>query len=229
MRKNICLLLVLFMLTGCSVTYDLDLDESMKESITAVDNYNSSHSVLYDVYSTKPIPLSKNNSILDESDDKLAGVSYYLVNDVSDENNFGLSFSGNFNNDIELKDSYMLYFGVGNFNYSTEENKIFIRIPSGIKLFEQYPDLSLIKVNIKTKYKVIQSNADEVNDNVYTWIITRNNYKNKAININVNTSNKPEISDDSMIRFAIVLVSIVVICTVIYFFIKWRFEKNNSL
>ena len=44
--------------------------------------------------------------------------------------------------------------------------------------FQQYKNLNSIKVNITSTYNVIESNADSVNGNVYTWNLSRNNNKN---------------------------------------------------
>ena len=51
-------------------------------------------------------------------------------------------------------------------------------------------------INIKIDDRVIYSNADQVNNNIYTWIITRSNYNNKKINISY-TTNKNDYSDNN--------------------------------
>ena len=51
-----------------------------------------------------------------------------------------------------------------------------------IYVFDMYPDLTELEVNITTKLVVEESNADSVKDNTYTWVFTPNN-KNKSIYI----------------------------------------------
>ena len=53
-------------------------------------------------------------------------------------------------------------------------------------IFDTYSLLNEIKVTIKTDLEVISSNADVVNNNLYTWLINRNNYNNKSIKIHKN-------------------------------------------
>ena len=62
----------------------------------------------------------------------------------------------------------------------------------GIILMDEFPLLSNVTVNIKTDYLVLETNADVINGNVYTWKFDRSNYKKniylKASSIKKNSS-----------------------------------------
>lgn len=229
MRK-IILLLVVFLLTGCSVTYNLEISDVIKENVTATDTGDNNYD-LYEMFYEKPIPLSREIDILPESNVKLDGVSYYDMKQIDDYEKFGLNYTGIFNDKIKLSDSHILFYGLGNFDYREEEDGIYINVPSKIKIFEQFSNLDEINVNIKTDYNVIENNADKVNKNVYVWKINRDNYKNKTIKLKISKSSKLEeiTEQDSMVTFSICLFILILFGFIIFLFVRMRFRKNNSL
>lgn len=234
MKKRIIVLLVLsFLLSGCSVTYNLEIDgDNYIETTSFLGDYYADNYRQFEVYSTKPIPLSKLDSVQSESDDKITGINYYQVEDISDDDNFGLKYSGKFGGKhASIENSSILSFGVGEFEFINEDNIATINIPSNIKLFDQYGNLDEIVINIKSKYKVLENNADEVNNNIYTWYITRNNYTDKIISIKYKTNNKIDLSffDNPMVRFATVIVILIFVSIIIYLFVNNKYKKKNVL
>ena len=232
MKKKILFVFCLFLLTGCSVTYNLDIDSSYLENTSIIDNFsgNNYNYNLYNIYSTKPVPLSNTATILSESNEKLEDVKYYDLNDISDNNHFGLNYVGTFDNDIPLNESSILTFGVGNYDFKQDDKNIIIKVPANIKAFNQFSNLDEIKVNIKTKYKVTDNNADEVSNDTYTWIITRDNYKDKTIELIITMDNLLNIgSDNSMVTFAICLIVLSLICLLIYLFVRSKYINKNAL
>ena len=62
--------------------------------------------------------------------------------------------------------------------YDSYEKQILITSDSGgMVYFKNHPQLTEVKVNITVTYPVIESNADYVNGNVYTWVFTKNTNK----------------------------------------------------
>lgn len=232
MKKRVIVLLILsFLLTGCSITYNLEIDgDDYIESTSALGDYAVDNYRAFEIYSTKPIPLSKLDPVQSESDEKIKSINYYDIEDISKDDYFGLKYSGKFGkNKVSFENSSILSFGVGNFNFKTEDNISTIEVPVGIKLFEQYDSLDEIVVNIKSKYEVLENNADEINNNTYTWYITRSNYKNKSINIKYKTSIVNVKVDNPMIRFAIALLVLCIIGLFIYLFVRIKYDRKNSI
>ena len=96
----------------------------------------------------------------------------------------------------------------------------------------QFPDLDSITVNIETKYKVLNNNADSISGNKYTWVINRSNYKDKTISFSYDIENgisKNYFKDNPLIIFNICLVIIVFVCFIIYFILNRRYNKKNIL
>lgn len=233
MKRKILFLLFVILLTGCSATYDLEIsDKSIDEVTSIIGNSNYVNNNLYKYYLEKPVPLSKEAPIQSESDEKLESVEYYDKEDLSNNGIVGLKFSGKFNNDIFIDDSYILSFFVGDYNIKKNNNEIEISVPTNFKAFKQFNDLENVTVNIKSKYKVKEHNADSVNGNVYTWNITRDNYNKEELKMILNKKgifNSSVDKDNSMFVFTIVISILVAVLLVIYLLVKRVFLGRNSL
>ena len=86
MKRLLIIFSVLFLLTGCDVTYNLEIDGSdYKETTSILESFDAASVTgelsynykLYDVYYAKPIPLSVLNPIQSENNDVIDGVEYY--------------------------------------------------------------------------------------------------------------------------------------------------------
>lgn len=231
MKKIILLVLCLFLFTGCEVTYNLDIDDKINEDVTVFGDNDDSEYNMYEVYSVRPVPLSRFSPIQSESDERLDDVDYYDVKDISNDDGFGLRFTGEFNKN-DYTQSNLVSYGLGDFKFKENES-IILDVSNEVKIFNQFKDLDKITVNIKSKYKVEENNADSVTKNVYTWVITRDNYMDKKIKISfVKDSSilkSIKSNDSSMIIFAISLGVILLIMFIIYLFFRKRFNKRNAL
>lgn len=229
--KKIIIVLCLFLTAGCDIKYNLDIDENIKEDISILGNYDYDDYFLYQIYRDKPIPLTKNYTIQPESNEKIEGVAYYNKSDLSNDNDFGLNFKAKFNSS-NYNDSTILSVGIGKNVINPTDDFINIDLPSDFKVFKQYPDLEMITLNIKSKYSILENNADKIDKNVYTWYITPDYGKN--IKMKIKTSNvlqdiEKNTKNDPMIRFSIVIFIIVIIGIIIYYLVRKKYKKNNSL
>ena len=227
MKKYFLVILCLFLLTGCDVTYNLEIGDNYKEEAVISGDYSSYNYNLYNHYSNKPIPLSKLNPIQPESNDKLDGINYYNKKDLSNAEIINLVFNGKFNNDIE--NSTILSFGVGDVSVIDKDNKINISVPTDFKAFKQFKDLESVTINIKSKLKVKSHNADKVKGNTYTWIVSRENYNKDQIEMVLNKKGIINFSNNPMTSFTISLISIVSVCFIIFLIVRRRYKNKNSL
>ena len=222
MKKIILCICCLFILTGCNATYDLTIDGNIEESLVILDNYENygDEQELYD--NLELIDLNVLNSMpLSNSESK----DFYKVEKINDEIKFGIKFKGNFKENFYNSNIIKNSCGIVEIDKDLTRTKINI---GDFKVFDAHENLSKITINIKSKYKLRKNNADSVKGNVYTWVITRNNYKNKNINISFYENNLSE-TDDSMILFSIVIFSLVIIALVVFLIFKIKYKKNNSL
>ena len=77
-----------------------------------------------------------------------------------------------------------------------------------------YEDFDNVEIIIESKYKVVKSNADKQDGNKQIWIINKDNYSNKPINIELDkttTYNKKT----NIKKYIILVIFIVLIITYI--------------
>jgi hypothetical protein len=239
MKKLLLCIACLFLLTGCSITYNLNIDKKFKENISIIEanpeyfNYEMSGTSLNDAknyYLKMPVTLYNNAPHYSESFDKIPGIYYYNVKDLTNANEIGLSFDGIFKNYSKYSDSNMVWYA-SRLNVEKNDNKITILVDN-FKIFKKYINLDKLTVNVKVNYLVSESNADSVNGNVYTWVITRPNYNSKTIKLIYKTKldvvNDLEKSD-SLTLFILVLLGLVIAGLIIFKFVQAKFKKKNSL
>jgi hypothetical protein len=171
---------------------------------------------------------------------EVEGIDYYdidesLVNDLNrinysyrfDENNISKSNFINsayntfilkrYDHDEDGENDYMLFTTDDSFN-----------------LFERLDNLESVKINITCHYEVISSNADEVNNNVYTWYLTRDS--SKSINLVYNPDNEiddrsflEKIMDSYYFDISIVCLGVLIVGGIIYLIMKNRSEKVDRI
>ena len=175
-RKILLIICLVFLLTGCDVTYNLIIndDETFDESVMFSFLKSNTKPEDLSVYVNDKLPLSNNqyesrkyNSQINVSEN-----TYDLVYDYSHDFN-------NFRNTLFVDSCY------NDSKITRTDDKITIRSGKGFRCLN--PDNGLItdnvKINITTKLEVLDNNADEVNGNTYTWNINFNNVQNKEVNI----------------------------------------------
>ena len=193
MKKIFIVLFLTFILTGCSAEYTIDIDNGYMENLNVyadttgevdtLSTYNYSDPAFYDpnyfedelevLPQIERYKTSFNNNIYN---------AYYKFNDSYDKSNI-------VNSSVETFDVYNAY---NSHIYAKDFTKAFATMQT----------LNRITINIRTNKSVVGNNADIVNGNVYTWIITRDN-PNREISfyyinssLNENTLN-PVVDDNS--------------------------------
>lgn len=203
-KKIILLILILFLLCGCSAEVNLNIatDGVYEEvKINALpDNYYTKEQL--NTVFRQYIPAFANNVIVDtEPDQASPGIQYYQrkVNDIGNGYSFTYNYKfnlSNYKNATTIKNAFKSV----TIQDDKVDNKIMLTTDSGgLLYFEQYPSLQEVKVNITSDYKVLNHNADYVNGNVYTWVLNRN-FNNKNVYIQydkkLGSSETPEGEDD---------------------------------
>ncbi len=169
MKYRLFILVIILFITGCSASYDLEINK---------DN-SSLETIVFDKidYSSDEI-----NSIVDE----------YNINNIKtkyENNRIILKRESpmyyNLNNDYAI----MNYFG----NIKINKDKISFKpnYDKCIFLFSdggEYISDDKININVKIPFKVTSSNADKIDVKTYTWTYTINNC-NKEIYVELSNSN----------------------------------------
>lgn len=183
MKRIILLLILVVFITGCSAEVNINVSSNgIYEQVTITDNVSNGRTKEHILASYREyVPAFSETLIADtEPDVKVDGIEYYTR--ALEETNTGYKVSYGykfgFNNykdsrsvDLGFKDAIIQRDGV--------DKEILLTTDSdGLKYFNMYPALSNVTVNIvSSEFKVKDSNADYVNNNVYTWVLNSNTKK----------------------------------------------------
>ena len=165
----------LLFLTGCTAEYNIDIDNGFVEK-TIINDLSFDEVEEFRSMSSSPVYIDQT----EESDTGgyLEGIKKYTT---SIENNSFIQ-TYQFNSVDNYKRSTTLY---ECYSVSVEDldKTIKISTQSTNTCFDRYPELTNLKINIKTNNKVVRNNADSVNGNVYSWSIDSYQKKSKSIKI----------------------------------------------
>ena len=164
-RKILFTLAVIVLITGCEATYNLDVSDEFFENTIIKATNNQDIEMIKNV--SKNTPAYMTDSFDPEDTDFYDDVEYYTYSYLD---NNTLSISYRFGN---------------NYNLSTIANqsmpKLEVNVGKTIRLhatgdfdcFNTYESLEKLTINIKVPYEIVYENADFNSDDVYTWVIRR--------------------------------------------------------
>ena len=225
--KIFIFLCLVLLLSGCSVEYDLTLNDdfTVSEKVVATEKTKRMEALtkqkgkqavnyLYNMFKRNGEDITLTSREDDYNTYATAIISHEDINDYASK------FSSDvFNNVNVTKDGNIITF-------STEQKEL---LSSDTNYSLLYDDIT---VNITIPFEVI-SNADKVNDNTYTWNIKKDSdyktiefsYKegNKKDEVNINVNN-----ETYNIHYGVIIViGFVIIIGSIVLFIYIKNKKNN--
>ena len=171
-KKFLILLLIPFLLCGCKANYTIEIDESSIKEETYIYSddsveYNNQiyrGTVLKDYF--KALPSLEQSAFINTTGEDVSS------SDDKDNNDFGLG-------------TYTIkYINKSNEKGATFEIKLRLK---DMYAFTSYKLLEEVKVLVKVSdyYEVTSHNAEIVNGNEYMWVVTRDNYINNDLRINL--------------------------------------------
>ncbi len=238
-KKYILLSLLFLITTGCSVEYNIEIDQdTIKELVQFTENINDNNSgissteeltyrsfidTLYTI--PKAVYIDANVNPYDEMQ-MVDGVEYYDKKMIASETEYGLI--GTYNHSIEryakAKTINQCYKNVSvlqngdTLTLSTSRNNF---------CFEQYTNLDEISIRVKIDeelYSVSSHNADYVEKNEYRWDINKDNYNDKSVVIELQKRRSSKKAQNAM---AILIGFIVVIIIGLLFIFSIARGKNR--
>lgn len=212
--KKIYLVLILILLSGCTVNYNLDIEENgvYKETITGTvtneelnnEGSTSINNFTYALESATPLIRDEGEytkEVTDKGNYKKFNYYYVFNNNYSNSNVVNTCFSDS-HFDEDDKFYYFDFYGPFNCLYSDK-----------------------IDINVTSKYAVIENNADKVNKNTYTWTI--NDANDSDIHLIVSKDLKYQEANEKKIfkSFRIVGFIILMILSLLAYLL---YRKKNS-
>lgn len=187
MKRIILLLILVVFITGCSAEVNINVSSNgIYEQVTITDNVSNGRTKEHILASYREyVPAFSKTLIADtEPDVKLEGVEYYTRALEETNTGYKVSYGYKFGFD-NYKDSRSVDLGFKDaiIQRDAVDKEILLTTDSdGLKYFNMYPSLSNVTINIvSTEFKVKDSNADYVNNNVYTWVLNGNTKKSVYI------------------------------------------------
>ena len=212
--KYLLFLLIIF-ISGCDVNYNINIDEEfITENIDLCENIDTAK-LKRTIYG--------NDYYTDLLLDLQIGYEHY-------------------NGEIVVKDSENVCYSYDeyehlheNYQYDTiafqcydeikvENNGDIINIEAtGFNCFDYFDDLENVKINLKTIYPVVESNAKSIEKDTYIWEFDRNNLNDA--NINIVLKNKLKVN---VWNYIAIFSGFALLGLVIYLLVK-KHKKTNNL
>lgn len=220
--KLIILILTIFVVTGCEVNYNLIInDTGMKESVDFLyDNNDENKKTLKNYLKNDYMAYYNMNN---------RQSNQYNKEEINNDDMIGMRLSYEYLTD-DLKKSSLIDRCYYQKSVIRTKDEIVLSTDGKTKCFFQDGEQLIDKlvINIKTKLKVTDHNADKVDNNTYTWIINEDNYQNKPINMKIDLKNTQEKSFAwSIILIIAGVILIVILALLVHIHIKNK--RNNKL
>ena len=218
MKKILLLFIYVFLITGCDETFDEKITMSFVKTTSDGNNLKIAED------NKTPISVSPNEN------------KFYNSEIIDKGNTYDMVYS--YKHDINsVKQAYFIANCYPKLNITNSDEEIMINTGNGFACFIGDDGLKAdsVKINITTKLKVLNNNADNVSGNTYTWVINENNYLDKNIYFRLERANNngglgTEImkKDSASSLTAVVVLSIIIVAALIYLLVRYKRNKSNE-
>lgn len=208
--------ILLILVTGCSGNYNLKINDDMsidEELYLTIDNTNNTY--------TKTLKIFKENNIPEKD---------YEV--VLSDNNVRITYNKKYDSMEEyILDSKIYHELIDEIQFNKSNDYIDLYVNQKLKLSNDniksngtnLVDLDVLQINIENPFSVNYTNAEIVNDNVYTWTIKKGDIEKK-----IQMQFKPSLNVFPYKQVAV--LSTVIICSLIIIFtIYGRYKKRQKI
>jgi len=206
--------ILLILVTGCSGNYNLKINDDMsidEELYLTIDNTNNTY--------TKTLKIFKENNIPEKD---------YEV--VLSDNNVRITYNKKYDSMEEyILDSKIYHELIDEIQFNKSNDYIDLYVNQKLKLSNDniksnganLVDLDVLQINIENPFSVNYTNAEIVNDNVYTWTIKKGDIEKK-----IQMQFKPSLNVFPYKQVAV--LSTVIICSLIIIFTIYRRYKKRQ-
>lgn len=217
MKKKILLVIIIFLITGCSGKYELEIkNEKVIEKTTAL--YNSKD-VLKDPYEhTLDVSL--------KYDDNGDFLMYETKKNVKDGDKVGVELTNNYHSIDDFKNYSQIINRCYNANNITNiNNTITIKTSNEFTCIDEIKELDEVTIVIKSNHKLKSTNADKKKGATYYWYINKDNYKEKPISLVLHSNKKVWYYD---VLKKLILIILVIGGTVLVAFTGYKLYRKRE-
>lgn len=228
MNKKVILLLilVLFVTTGCTATYDVEIynDEIRVDGKAVELDSTKWHD---NILGTTYIEMIDWKTTGDEDSPVAEGIYK-----VDDNNSLGIGLKNkykfdDYSNSPGIKACYKY------FNIIEENGNIILSTSVENTCFDNYPNLDFITINLKTNHKVVSNNAHVVDGYHYTWNLSRENKDDAAISITIKKDDYIFNYENEFVKkviYSLVIIGIIIgVGSAVYIFINKKRKNINEI
>ncbi|MBQ1495806.1 MAG: hypothetical protein IIZ40_00420 [Bacilli bacterium] len=212
--KKIIILLFVILLTGCSGTYNLKFNDdlSIKEELNVeIPSTEENKQKTLDLFKNNKINNKKysikssNNKLKIKYSEEYISIEDYIVN----SNLYHLLFD---NISYDKTDKYI----------EVEAKNALDLKNNSIYKVNNY-DISLFQINLESTHKILSSNYDQKEGNIYSWTLDENT-KEKEINFKISTDYYK-----NRIVYLVPLIIIGLVMVISFIYLYNRIRKTNRL
>lgn len=223
-KRRFLFLLLLFLLTGCTVNYNLEISEdlSLSENVEAIENTitmqtntnlvgEDAVNYLYEMFAPSDLEFTSS-----KDDNNTTGISNRTFSSFKE---YKETFSTDVFNEVNIKKENNIYTFTANQSNKLDDSG------SESLIYDE------ININLTIPFKVTQNNADEVNGNVYTWNIRKNqSLKNIIVSFDKNTpiTSSSIVIGDKVFNYKLIVSLIILGLFIIFLFIIFIISKNRK-
>lgn len=189
-KKLFTIICLFFLATGCSVNYDLYVGQKLTDNIflyeendilNKIEHYdmNVGTELNIDNYSYQVNLFERNFN--------------YIRKEYGSSNFSGYIYNYTYNYD-KMNEKSMIYNCYDQIKINGNES-IIIETSDEFKCFDYYNLLDDVTINIHCGGELLSTNSDSYNNEVYTWYINKDNYKNKPIYLEIKKQEDSHILD----------------------------------
>ena len=229
-KRFIFILLFTFLITGCKATYKLDINS--QSTINLDVSYSASDSNDIQIFKnySKYVPVNIEFDDPSAFEKKLDDVEYYTIKKGNDYMDFRYRHDiDSINYDMVARSCY---------KYITfmkkDDSELLLSTSKDFMCFKKYDNLDDVTFIVTSKYKLKETNADEVETHKYTWHINRENANDKNIYLLLDFTTKDltlweRIMNGEYFNVFTLFLSIIIIVGIGYLFIRRKNKKINRI
>lgn len=222
--KRYLLIFCIFFLTGCSVDYRLDVDKELNfnELVQLNSSNENERQNIEDYQHFLPI-----DSQLDESavyERKYEDIEYYESRKLNDNKTLQFRYVYDvdvFNNGKIVNTCYQYVTAMNS------DDRLILSTSKEFLCFDKFEVLEDVTVTITSRYKLVNTNADSSDNYTYVWNITKDNYRDRSIYLELDLTDRKEtwwekFQKTGFYRYGVIIVIFVIL------FMGFRFFKKYS-